>query len=65
MAHVQPAKEGASTNLNVVTGRGAVYSFLLTEKNAGTPDLLVYVNRDPSSPPRKHSADATLLERDR
>ena len=30
--HVKPAKEGSSTNLNLVTGSGAVYSFLLTEK---------------------------------
>lgn len=50
MAHVKPAKEGASTNLNLVTGSGAVYSFLLTEKSGGTPDLKVYVNSDPSAP---------------
>ena len=59
MAHVKPAKEGASTNLNLVTGSGAVYSFLLTEKNGGTPDLKVYVNSDPSSPrskPKYYSA---------
>ena len=39
IAHVKPAKEGASTNLNLVTASGAVYSFLLTEKsgrNAGS-----------------------------
>src|SRR4249919_1632259 len=54
MAHVKPAKEGASTNLNLVTGSGAVYSFLLTEKNgSGTPDLKVYVNSDPSAPQSK------------
>jgi type IV secretory pathway VirB9-like protein len=59
MAHVKPAKEGASTNLNLVTGSGAVYSFLLTEKNGGTPDLKVYVTSDPSSPrstPKYYSA---------
>lgn len=51
MAHVKPAKEGASTNLNLVTSSGAVYSFLLSEKNgAGTPDLKVFVNSDPSAP---------------
>ena len=45
IAHVKPAKEGASTNLNLVTASGAVYSFLLTEKSGGgTPDLKVYVN---------------------
>ena len=48
IAHVKPAKEGASTNLNLVTASGTVYSFLLTEKNGGgTPDLKVYVNADP------------------
>ena len=59
MAHVKPAKEGASTNLNLVTGSGAVYSFLLTEKAGGTPDLKVYVNADPSAPrskPKYYSA---------
>src|SRR5690349_22875289 len=56
MAHVKPAKEGTSTNLNLVTGSGAVYSFLLTEKNeknGGTPDLKVYVNADPNAPKAK------------
>ena len=59
MAHVKPAKEGSSTNLNLVTGSGAVYSFLLTEKGGGTPDLKVYVNADPSAPqgkPKYYSA---------
>ena len=28
IAHVKPAKEGAATNLNLVTASGAVYSFL-------------------------------------
>src|SRR5580700_7334027 len=51
MAHVKPAKEGAATNLNLVTATGAVYSFLLSEKNGnGTPDLKIYVNADPSAP---------------
>src|SRR5258706_5673127 len=53
MAHVKPAKEGSSPNLNPVTGPGAVYSFLLTEKAGGTPDLKVYVNADPSAPKSK------------
>ena len=42
IAHVKPAKEGAATNLNLVTKSGAIYSFLLTEK-AVAPDLKVYV----------------------
>jgi len=53
MAYVKPAKEGSSTNLNLVTGSGSVYSFLLTEKSAGTPDLKVYVNADPNAPKSK------------
>src|SRR3954471_12618142 len=31
IAHVKPAKEGAATNMNLVTASGTVYSFLLTE----------------------------------
>jgi type IV secretion system protein VirB9 len=53
IAHVKPAKEGAATNLNLVTASGDVYSFLLTEKadkNGAMPDLKVYVNVDPSAP---------------
>lgn len=60
IAHVKPAKEGAATNLNLVTASGAVYSFLLTEKGGtGMPDLKVYVNADPSAPqgkPKYYSA---------
>jgi type IV secretion system protein VirB9 len=60
IAHVKPAKEGAATNLNLVTSSGEVYSFLLTEKNGtSTPDLKVYVNSDPNAPkgrPKYYSA---------
>ncbi|HKN45500.1 MAG TPA: TrbG/VirB9 family P-type conjugative transfer protein, partial [Propionibacteriaceae bacterium] len=60
MAHVKPAKEGAATNMNLVTASGAVYSFLLTEKSGnGMPDLKVYVNADPNAPqgkPKYYSA---------
>lgn len=42
LAYVKPAKAGASTNLNLVTATGRVYSFLLTE--GGDPDLKVYVH---------------------
>ena len=31
LAYVKPAKAGASTNLNLITASGRVYSFLLTE----------------------------------
>ena len=50
IAHVKPAKEGASTNLNLVTASGTVYSFLLTENRQGQPDLKVYVAADPNAP---------------
>jgi len=63
IAHVKPAKEGAATNLNLVTASGAVYSFLLSEKSekngASMPDLKVYVNADPNAPqgkPKYYSA---------
>lgn len=47
VAHVKPAKAGTETNLNLVTARGMIYSFLLIEKNSTTtPDLKVYVNVD-------------------
>jgi len=50
IAHVKPAKEGASTNLNLVTASGAIYSFLLSEKSGNaTPDLKVYVTSDPTT----------------
>jgi type IV secretory pathway VirB9-like protein len=60
IAHVKPAKEGAATNMNLVTASGTVYSFLLNEKNGnGMPDLKVYVNADPNTPqgkPKYYSA---------
>jgi type IV secretory pathway VirB9-like protein len=63
IAHVKPAKEGAATNMNLVTASGAVYSFLLTEKGgAGTPDLKVYVNADPSAPQGKPKYYSAQLE---
>jgi type IV secretion system protein VirB9 len=46
IAHVKPAKDGAMTNLNLVTASGAIYSFLLTEGKAAQPDLKVYVTAD-------------------
>jgi len=47
LAYVKPAKAGASTNLNLVTASGNVYSFLLTE-GTGEPDLKLYVTPDAS-----------------
>jgi type IV secretion system protein VirB9 len=52
IAHVKPAKEGAATNLNLVTTSGSVYSFILSEKS-GSPDLKVYVTADDSAPTNK------------
>jgi type IV secretion system protein VirB9 len=54
VAHVKPAKASAETNLNLVTARGTIYSFLLSEKSAApaaqaAPDLKVYVIADPSA----------------
>jgi len=49
IAHIKPAKEGAATNLNLVTSRGTVYSFLLTEGKTPQPDLKVYVTADPNA----------------
>jgi type IV secretory pathway VirB9-like protein len=47
LAYVKPAKAGATTNLNLVTASGNVYSFLLTEGNADA-DVKVYVEPDES-----------------
>src|SRR5260370_42662484 len=50
IAHVKPAKEGAATNLNLVTTSGAIYSFLLPEGKTPEPDLKVYVRGDGTTP---------------
>jgi type IV secretory pathway VirB9-like protein len=44
-AYVKPAKEKSSTNLNLITASGNVYSFLLTEigDTGGEPDLKVFI----------------------
>lgn len=60
IAHVKPAKEGASTNLNLVTASGIVYSFLLNEGKQPQADLKVYVTADPNAPrgqPKYYSAN--------
>ena len=49
VAHVKPAKAGAETNLNLVTARGTIYSFLLNEKSsaaAAGPEGLRQRRRD-------------------
>jgi type IV secretory pathway VirB9-like protein len=45
LAYIKPAKAGVSTNLNLVTASGHVYSFVLTEGNTD-PDLKVFVTPD-------------------
>ncbi len=60
VAHVKPAKADAETNLNLVTARGTIYSFLLKEKTGtGQPDLKIYVNASQTVPggrPKYYSA---------
>ena len=66
IAHVKPAKEGAATNLNLVTASGTVYSFLLTEGKAAQPDLKLYVTADPNAahgkPKYYSAAQVTALQ---
>lgn len=66
IAHVKPAKDGAATNLNLVTASGAIYSFLLTEGKNAQPDLKVYVTADANvarGKPKYYSAtQMTALE---
>jgi type IV secretory pathway VirB9-like protein len=65
LAYVKPAKSGASTNLNLVTASGRVYSFLLTEGGADL-DLNLYVVNDvsgrPPSPEAVRFVPATHVE---
>ena len=49
-AYVKPGKAGASTNLNLVTAAGHVYSFVLTE-GAADPDLKITVTADQTQLP--------------
>src|SRR5437763_11993561 len=49
IAHVKPAKEGAATNLNLVTASGTVYSFLLTEDKSAPPNLRLDLTADASA----------------
>lgn len=63
LAHVKPAKDGAMTNLNLVTASGAIYSFLLTEGKSAQPDLKVYVTADPDiarGKPKYYSANQVV-----
>lgn len=60
LAYVKPAKAGVTTNLNLITASGHIYSFLLKE-GTGELDLKIYVASDyPSTstggPSRLYSA---------
>jgi type IV secretion system protein VirB9 len=55
LAYVKPAKAGASTNLNLVTASGHVYSFLLTE-SAADPDLKLHIEPDETMAPSMSKA---------
>lgn len=47
---LHPAKEGIHSNLNLITDKGTVYSFVLDDVESGEPDLKVVIEpSDPSS----------------
>jgi type IV secretion system protein VirB9 len=48
LVSAKPAKARRETNLNVLTSRGQIYAFLLTEISDahGDPDLIVYLERE-------------------
>src|ERR1700727_1103579 len=47
---LHPAKEGIHSNLNLITDKGTVYSFVLDDIESGDPDLKVVIEpSDPSS----------------
>jgi type IV secretion system protein VirB9 len=64
IAHIKPAKLAASTNLNLVTAAGVVYSFLITENQSAPPDLKVYVNSETTTiaapRPQTQQSDAEM-----
>jgi type IV secretion system protein VirB9 len=52
---LHPAKEGIHSNLNLITNKGTVYSFVLDDVEAGEPDLKVVI--EPSDPSSLAAAD--------
>jgi type IV secretion system protein VirB9 len=47
---LHPAKEGIQSNLNLITDKGTIYSFILDEVETADPDLKVVIEpSDPSS----------------
>ncbi len=63
-AFVKPAKEGATTNLMLLTTSGAIHSFLLVESAKAQTDLMLYVVSDPSvtAKPQKYVPTTALNE---
>jgi type IV secretion system protein VirB9 len=52
---LHPAKEGIHSNLNLITNKGTVYSFVLDDVESGEPDLKVVI--EPSDPSSLAAAD--------
>lgn len=49
---IHPSREGSSTNLNLITDKGNIYSFVISDvtESGGMPDLKVLItNSDPSN----------------
>jgi type IV secretion system protein VirB9 len=55
---LHPAKAGIHSNLNLITAKGTVYSFVLDDVESGDPDLKVVIEpSDPSSLAAANGAD--------
>jgi type IV secretion system protein VirB9 len=55
---LHPAKAGIHSNLNLITDKGTVYSFVLDDVESGDPDLKVVIEpSDPSSLAASNGAD--------
>ena len=64
LCYLHPAQPGIRSNLNLVTGSGRVYSFLLTEVSKdgdADPDLKVFVTRDAEQAANKHALSPQLV----
>ena len=57
LAFLKPIAEGVTTNVALVCASGRIYSFLVTERSAGQPHLVVRIeagDADPRISPTKH-----------
>ena len=58
LAFLKPIAEGVTTNVALVCASGRIYSFLVTERSAGQPHLVVRIGQDadadPQISPTKH-----------